>query len=252
MASKLGYTFYPKDWQTNDKVFELNLEQRAVFRELIDLAMINDNKIEFKYSTWSRKLGVEISKLQKIINELIDYDLVTETSEQVFFIPSCEKRLNLKRGGKKGGKKSSKNKLSVKPTPKPTIKPMVKQIEDKENRNKTLKGKKPVSEIEVEPMDEKVKSMSYDEKDFIKNWNEMRNHFLKTPSNLNRLRQEESYLFNTARSDLTKHEFHLALNGLFQQEKIPRDVMWLRPKHFLENIETYLDAQNNKRYKLYA
>ena len=134
MSSKLGYTFYPKDWQTNDDVFELNLEQRAVYRELIDLAMTNDNKVEFKLSTWSRKLGVTIAKLEELIKDLISFDLVVRTDNELYFIPSCEKRLNLKRGGAKGGKKSSKNKPIVKPMVKPTLKPMVKQGEKKENR----------------------------------------------------------------------------------------------------------------------
>ena len=134
MSSKLGYTFYPKDWQTNDDVFELNLEQRAVYRELIDLAMTNDNKVEFKLSTWSRKLGVTIAKLEELIKDLILFDLVVRTDDELYFIPSCEKRLNLKRGGAKGGKKSSKNKPIVKPIVKPTLKPMIKQGEKKENR----------------------------------------------------------------------------------------------------------------------
>ena len=49
----------------------------------------------------------------------------------------------------------------------------------------------------------------------------------------------------------TKEEFHKALGGLFKQENIPKDIMWFRPKHFLANIETYIDASNNNKYTLY-
>jgi len=56
--SKLGYTWYSQNWQSDDDVFELNLTQRGLYRELIDRAMQKDNKVEYKPSTWARKFNI--------------------------------------------------------------------------------------------------------------------------------------------------------------------------------------------------
>lgn len=92
----------------------------------------------------------------------------------------------------------------------------------------------------------------YDSVNFLKNWNELRSHYLKTSSNLNKLYLEDMDLFNSRSSEFTKEQWQTALKGLFKQEKIPRKVMHFKPKHFLENVEQYLDAELNKEYKLYA
>lgn len=121
IMSKLGYTFYPKDWNTSEAVFELSLEERGFYRELIDLAMLNDNKTEIKLTVWARKFASDINILENILNRLEALKLVSiDVSNNVLFIPSCEARLNIVRGGRNGGKKS---KPPVKPTTKPTTKP---------------------------------------------------------------------------------------------------------------------------------
>ena len=95
------------------------------------------------------------------------------------------------------------------------------------------------------------KSITYTEKDFLINWNQLRTHYLKTPSNLNSLKQDEGILFNDINNPFSKDEYHLALHGLFKQEVIPKEIMVFKPKHFLGNIDTYLDAEKNKKYNLY-
>lgn len=121
-----------------------------------------------------------------------------------------------------------------------------------EQEKEEEKEKEELSNIKVEAEDDKVINISYSEEDFIKNWNEVRTYFLGTPSNINKLKPEEGDLFFQAKNEFDKQDFHKALNGLFKQEKIPRDIMWFRPKHFLDNIDVYIDANNNKRFKLYA
>lgn len=113
--AKLGYTWYPKDWGNSENVFELNLAERGLYRELIDLAMLNDNNIEVKLDVWSRKFAIDIDGLKSILDKLSTLDLIIIKGDSLF-IPSCESRLNLVRGGSKGGKKS-------KPIAKPTLKP---------------------------------------------------------------------------------------------------------------------------------
>lgn len=118
---KLGYTFYPKDWQSDEAVFELNLEERGFYRELIDLAMLNDNKTEIKTSVWTRKYATDINTLQTILSRLESLKLINiDEVNNTLFIHSCEKRLQLVRGGRNGGLKS-----------KPPVKPEPKQIEKK-------------------------------------------------------------------------------------------------------------------------
>ena len=128
--SKLGYTWYPKDWGNSDAVFELLLHERGMFRELIDMAMLNDNKTEIKTSLWCRKFAIKEDELEAILTTLEGLGLI-EINDNNLFIPSCEKRLSLVRRGSKGGKKSKPNE---KPTTKPNKKPNTNQIEKKEKR----------------------------------------------------------------------------------------------------------------------
>jgi len=137
--AKLGYTWYPKDWGNSESVFELNLSERGLYRELIDLAMLNDNKTEIKLEVWSRKFAIDVDGLKSILGKLSILNLIKIEGDNLF-IPSCESRLNLVRGGSNGGKKS---KPTVKPISKPfesldekIEKPIANQIE-KEIESKT-------------------------------------------------------------------------------------------------------------------
>lgn len=131
---KLGYTWYPKDWGNSESVFELNLSERGLYREFIDLAMLNDNKTEVKKDVWIRKFAVTEIELNNILSKLEKLSLI-EFKDDILFIPSCESRLNLSRGGREGGKNGKPN---IKPTSKPfesllenNEKPIVKQREKK-------------------------------------------------------------------------------------------------------------------------
>lgn len=124
--AKLGYTWYPKDWGNSESVFELNLSERGLYREIIDLAMLNDNKTEFKKDVWCRKFSCSIDELDKITAKLVQLGLIIFKTKYVF-VPSCENRLNLVRGGQKGGKN--------KPLPKPNQKPIVNPSSSLEENN---------------------------------------------------------------------------------------------------------------------
>jgi hypothetical protein len=133
---KQGYTFYPKDWNTSEAVFELTLEERGFYRELIDLAFMSDNKIEIKLSVWARKYASDINTLENILSRLEALKLVLkDVSNNTLFIPSCENRLKMIRGGRNGGLKSRKDKPIDKPISKGIDKgidkPIVKQNKSK-------------------------------------------------------------------------------------------------------------------------
>lgn len=138
--SKLGYTWYPKDWGNSDSVFELSLCERGLYREFIDFAMLNDNKTEIKKDVWIRKFSVSINELNLILDKLLQLNLI-EIKENILFIPSCESRLNLVRGGSIGGKKS-------KPIPKPIPKPIVKQIEIEREIEREIESKVNINSIQ--------------------------------------------------------------------------------------------------------
>ena len=106
------------------------------------MAMLNDNTIKWNAKLWSRKFNCtedEIVTIADRLDELgltesrfFDYqDKDIDTMDWVF-IPSCEPRLNLVRGGRKGGK----NKPTPKPIVKPTPKPIAKQKKEKEKEKR--------------------------------------------------------------------------------------------------------------------
>ena len=151
--AKLGYTWYPKDWGNSESVFELSLSERGLYREFIDLAMLNDNSTEIKLDVWIRKFSVSIEEIEVIIENLSRLNLV-EIRDKILFIPSCESRLKLVRGGSNGGKKSKPN---SKPTSKPfesldkkNSKPIAKQIEKEIEIEIEIETKDKVKEIRIE------------------------------------------------------------------------------------------------------
>jgi hypothetical protein len=133
---KLGYTFYLKDWNTSEKVFQLDLKARGLYRELIDLAFLNDNKTIVNLPVWIRKFNTNENEIESILKFLEQLGLI-EINEDILFIPSCEARLNMIRGGRKGGKSKPTSKGIVKPTPKPIVKQ--KKVNKKEKKYREFK-----------------------------------------------------------------------------------------------------------------
>lgn len=152
--AKLGYTWYPKDWGNSESVFELNLSERGLYREFIDLSMLSDNKTEIKKDVWIRKFCVSKEDLDSILDKLIALNLI-EFRGNILFIPSCESRLNLVRGGSNGGKKS-------KPISKPNGKPTSKPFESLSEKNSKPTSKQIEREKEIE-----IKKENYKEKNLI-------------------------------------------------------------------------------------
>lgn len=151
--AKLGYTWYPKDWNNSEKVFELTLVERGLYRELIDMAMLNDNKTVVNVKVWARKFGSSIEEIEGILIILVDLKLIELVGDMVF-IPSCESRLSLVRAGAKGGSKS-------KPKPKP-IESLDESLlealpeaydEPKEKKRKEIENKGNETSTKVEKID---------------------------------------------------------------------------------------------------
>jgi len=183
--AKLGYTWYPKDWGNSESVFELSLSERGLYREFIDLAMMNDNKTEIKKNVWCRKFCVSIQDLEVILSKLLLLKLI-EYKGNILFIKSCESRLNMVRGGSNGGKKSKPNsKGIVKPIeslllknekPNSNQREIEKEIETKNNNDK-IYSELIISEswIESTAMHSRQKLIPIEVKRFLKQYNEMIN-----------------------------------------------------------------------------
>lgn len=103
MTTEISYTWFPKDWTYSDSTFSLNLEERGVYRELIDMAMINDNKTTLEIELWSRRWNSSKEDVSRILGTLEAKNLIT-VNGNILTIPSCEKRLDYKRKKSKAGK----------------------------------------------------------------------------------------------------------------------------------------------------
>ncbi len=145
--AKLGYTWYPKDWGNSESVFELTLIERGLYRELIDMAMQNDNKTIVNVKVWARKFGSTETEIESILITLDNLKLI-EIKKEILFIPSCENRLKLVRGGSNGGKKS-------KPSSKPNTKPFESLEENNEKPSSNQIEIESKKEIEIENKENK-------------------------------------------------------------------------------------------------
>lgn len=243
--AKLGYTFYPKDWGNSESVFELKLHERGLYRELMDLAYLNDNKTEIKKDTWVRKFGCTIDELDSILNRLFELKLI-EYKKDLIFIPSCESRLSLSRGGKSSKPtEAAKNNLkNFDKTEKkelisePISEPISEQIEYKYN----------IIQIEKETLYEsdQFESNFYSEKEFLEDWKIQRLEFDKMPTNILKLDFHEKNYFIEILKNYERDKINNGIIGLFQQKNM-YTANRLRPKHFLENFEKYLDCFVNKQ-----
>jgi len=214
--SKLGYTWYPKDWNNSDKVFELSLSQRGLYRELIDMAMLNDNKTIINLKTWSRKWDVTEEVLSSMIGELCKLDLVI-LKDNDLFIPSCEPRLNLIRGGKKGGSKSKKNKPKGKPSTKPIDKPTPNQIESKDKIKEKVKEWAKESHLKVNlVLDTFDRAWDYYEglgwknkngKDVIRGWSTIRNNWFQNLDEFRLGKPKQAFVIDAATGGVSAMRF---------------------------------------------
>jgi hypothetical protein len=240
--SKLGYTWYPKDWGNSEAVFELNLSERGLYRELIDMAMLNDNTTLCNYKVWQRKWDIEHDDIYLILDKLSKLNLINYTINEdkrildTIFIPSCEPRLKLVRGGKKGGEKSAKNKPTVKPVDKPLI-----SLDEKED-NPTLNQKKR-KETKLNIKESNSDEIFTHESFLI--WFKQCRNYLGLKFNVKKLSTLEKQLFNELKG-YTKEDFKIAFKN-FSNDKYWNDPTksLLMPKHFLnyEHFTKYLNAE---------
>ena len=125
--AKLGYTWYPKDWGNSDAVFQLTLIERGLYRELIDMSMLNDNTTEINYRLWTRKFATTKDELETILRKIFYLFLVAKVgSSQLEAVEVEVKKVSQKQAYRKPYPKPIAKPI-VKPYPKPYPKPIAKQ-----------------------------------------------------------------------------------------------------------------------------
>lgn len=98
MSKKLGYTWYSGDWNSSKRVARLNLFERGLYREFIDMAMANGNRILYELDIWAhifwckeKEIAKAVEKLKSICDE--SGTPLLQQEGNVLSIPSCEKRI---------------------------------------------------------------------------------------------------------------------------------------------------------------
>lgn len=226
--AKLGYTWYPKDWNNSEKVFELTLVERGLYRELIDMAMLNDNKTIINDKVWARKFGSSINEIESILLTLERIGLIEVTNE-FLFIPSCESRLVLVRSGAKGGRKS-----------KPTKKPLVKPIESlSQALPKALSEPKEKKRKEIE-----IKGQSFEQRKdaFIKWFNDSKLKYKGKQGKAKVLTPTDESNLKKLFSAYNFSDFEIAIKNLYKS-KWAEDHQMQTISHFvrIENFNKYLE-----------
>ena len=111
----------------------------------------------------------------------------------------------------------------------------------------------PALQVQVEVQEkEKGEYTLYSERDFLKDWKELREDLINKPTNVDRLSPRERTSFADALKDFKKERIVQGLNALFRQEVVNFTSMQSRPQHFLDHIDKYTTAYDEKDTKLYG
>jgi len=115
MSSKLGFTFYPKDWWTSDTFFDLEAEERYLYLECLFLMYQNDGYLDISREKIAARMRMEISEnMWKKITNYFEID-----DELGFTHSSVNKRLRKASASRENGKKGGRPKKPRKPSEKP-------------------------------------------------------------------------------------------------------------------------------------
>ncbi|NGM63546.1 YdaU family protein [Sphingobacterium sp. SGG-5] len=113
MSRKLGYTWYPKDFISDPDVMFMTAAERGVYRDLLDIAYLNDNEIKYNVEMLAKYTNSDIETVQRVLN------VKGKEIDVGWSIPSCEKRLNIAQKNKQNGGKGGRPKTQTKPKSNP-------------------------------------------------------------------------------------------------------------------------------------
>jgi hypothetical protein len=101
---KLGYTWYPKDFISDPEVMMMTASERGIYRDLIDLAYMSDNKIKYSLIQLAKYCNATENEIQNVLN------LKAKKDGLMYSIPSCNKRLSKRNASKENGAKGGRPK----------------------------------------------------------------------------------------------------------------------------------------------
>jgi uncharacterized protein YdaU (DUF1376 family) len=125
--SKLGYTWYAKDFASDPDVMLMTAAERGIYRDLIDLAYQTNNTIKYSIEALSRYTNGEIDDIKNVLK------LKGEYKNGSWRIPSCDKRLLIIKRNYENGSKPKRSQT-------------ISQIEAKNQKTRSQKPK----QIEIE------------------------------------------------------------------------------------------------------
>jgi len=145
--NRLGYTWYPKDFISDPDVMMMSSSQRGVYRDLIDLAYMNDNKIKYNLMQLSKYCNSTEEEISEVLS------LKGKKIGDFWSIPSCDKRIAKSQANRENGSKGGRpTKPKENPTNNPTETQTITQTEpnskgkekekEKENLNNNINEKK--------------------------------------------------------------------------------------------------------------
>jgi len=138
MTKRLGYTFYPKDWRSDDKIIMLNAEERDMFRFFIDECYIKSSaKLEWNLGYLRRILGHNKQKVERIFKVLCSFELVYLEGDYVV-VPSVINRLGYVEDKVQKGKLGGLAKSKIVANKKENINKNIKE-EEEDNRHRQIK-----------------------------------------------------------------------------------------------------------------
>jgi len=231
--SKLGFTFYPKDWWTSETFFELEPIERYLYLEMMFLMYQNDGYFTLSKTQFERRLLTQIKPNNwEKITQLLTYSELGYTHESV---KKRRSKADISReNGKKGGR-----------PPKPRNPEINPPLEYKE------KG------IEIEE-ESKTESNFYTVDLFIKDWNELKTKHTKKKSGILVLDSglKDQY-YKLLKDGFNKEIITGGLIGLFKQKIFPNSQDFTTdPRHFLKDggifINKYYDAFLNQNKFVYG
>jgi hypothetical protein len=213
------------------------IEGYAVWNMLLEI-LTDSEFFEFKLNRLNNELlagdfDIDPEDLKKIICYCQEINLLVSEGEMIF-TEKLKERFESVLNRRNRQRKTTKEELS------PAI-----TINEEE-----IVIEKPQSKVK----ERKVNTLSneYEEKELLTDWGKCRKSYKNLPTNIIRLDTREKNLFKQTKQDFSREQFQKAMKGLFKQEQINYTSMITRPFHFLERVETYLNAFESNDFKLYG
>lgn len=236
MAKDLPYfKFFCSEWNDGDITLE-DYEVQGLFINLCSYY-------------WSNECNLKFNKAEKKFKDapvdlwqtLLDSEIIKEVDSNLvitFLDEQREERLERSKIRSKGGKASAEARR---------LKKLQQNINTSPTKNQHVLNSCS-TQSQLLRREEKRRYNIYTPENFLENWKQMH----KGETSIKQLSLNDKEKFKALNKTYSKEDFHNALKGMFNQEKILPSCL-SSPQHFLDENQfiKYLDAQKNKKYNLY-